>query len=235
MIKVLQNWKEVGEALGCLTSIGHDRNTRVYHSTPAKNWDLAQIAKLLKNKNKNIRILDMGCGGSSVLRFCFRNHFTRVYGIDLSINFTDRWQQIMYWKNNGFKLPYRLSAQSVTKTNFPNNFFDTLICLSVIEHDVDLEKFFLESERILKKRGILYISTDYWETKIETSDAPVNYGTEAGKEWIIFSREEIKRLIKLADNCGLKLRKKGFPRVDKRVVNWNTKDYTFLSMEFIKK
>ena len=235
MVNVLKNWGEVGEAIGYLQNVGRDKKTRSFHSTPVKNWDLAQVAKILLPKKRAIRILDMGCGGSSVLRFCYRYGFTNVYGIDLSINFHDRWQQLMYWKNNGFRVPYHLSAQSVTKTRFPNNFFDVAICLSVIEHNVSLSDFFADAARVLKPGGILYVSTDYWENKISTVTAPLNYGTEPGVEWNIFSKTEIHELIKIASKFHLNLNNKNIPKVDEPIVFWNTKRYTFLSLLFTKK
>jgi|SRR3989344_2156603 len=235
MIKILQNWREIGDAIGYLNSLGDNKLTRIYHTNPVKNWDMAQIASILRNKPKNIKILDMGCGGSSVLRFCFKNKFKYIYGIDLTIDFHDRWQQLMYWKNNNYRLPYHLSVQSVTKTNFKNHFFDILICLSVIEHNVILEKFICESSRILKKGGYLYVSTDYWENKINTFDSPVNYGIKPGKDWSIFSKQEIKNFILIAGNYGLELVKKEFPQVKQQVINWNSKNYTFISILFIKK
>lgn len=232
MIQILQNWGQIGEAIGYLYSMGKDKSKRVFHGTPLKNWDLAQIAKLLYGKSKLIYILDMGCGGSSVLRFCHMHGFKKVYGIDLSIGFQDRWQQLMFWKDNRFQLPYHLNSQSVTKTNFPDNFFDLLICLSVIEHGVNVADFLKECSRILKGNGLLYISTDYWPTKINTFNAPLNYGSNPGEEWNIFSKNEINQLINKAYDLGFRLKRKQIPKSGAPIVNWNRKKYTFLSLLF---
>ncbi len=233
MISVLRSWSDVGNALGYLMDLGTDKNTRTYHTNPLKNWDLAQIARLLAHQKKNVRILDMGCGGSNVLRYCHRNKFANVYGIDLTINFQDRWQQLMYFKNNRFRIPYHLSTQSVTQTTFENNFFDILICLSVIEHNVNLEQFFIECSRLLKKGGKLYLSTDYWDKKINTSDAPGNYGL-LENDWTIFSKKEIIEIIHIAKSERLILENKKIPDTNQPVVHWNTKKYTFLSIIFTK-
>ncbi|MBI4058326.1 class I SAM-dependent methyltransferase [Candidatus Gottesmanbacteria bacterium] len=235
MIKVLQSWSDIGEAIGYLQESGQNKNNRVFHTTPIKNWDLAQIAQLLRNYNKDIKILDLGCGGNNVLRLCYKQGFRHVYGIDLNITLNDRWQQFTLFKSNNFRLPYHISSQSITRTTFQNSFFDVLICLSVIEHHVDLNSFYHESSRILKKDGLLYLSTDYWDKKINTSDAPVNYGTIAGIEWNIFSKKEIFKLIQLARKYKFVLYKsQSIPNVNKPIVNWNTKQYTFISLIFKK-
>lgn len=233
MIKLLNSWAEVGEAIGFLSSMGSDKNTRVFHSTPVKNWDLAQIASLLKNKNKHIRILDMGCGGSNVLRYCYKQRFINTYGIDITVNFWDRLQQLTYWKNNSFKIPYHLFSRSVTETHFPDGFFDAIICLSVIEHEVNVENFLKEVARILRKKGEIYLSTDYHETKIETYDTPLNYESMKGK-WNIFSKKEIHNLISHARKYGLFLQNQNIPKMRKPVVNWNTKKYSFISLVFTR-
>lgn len=234
MIRILKDWSEVGLAYEYLTSLDDNKSYRVYHTTPMKNWDLAQIVELLKNKDKSIRILDMGCGGSNILRYCYVNKFKKIYGIDLTIHFQDRWQQLMYWKNNHFHLPYHLSSQDITKSNFPDNFFDILICLSVIEHNVSPHDFFKECARLLRKHGTLFLSTDYWNPKVYTSDAPSIYGAMPGSDWTIFSKEEIADLICIASRYGLKLLKPGFPKIGKPVIHFNTKKYTFLSIVLVK-
>ena len=235
MISILSSWSQIGESIGYLHALGTDKLSRVYHTTPLKNWDLAQVAKLLNGRNRKIRILDMGCGGSNVLRFCYRQKFSNVYGIDLTINFHDRLQQIMYWKNNNFKLPYHLSSQSVTQTSYDNEFFDVLICLSVIEHNVSVSDFLNESSRLLKKGGILYLSTDYRENKIDTSQAPLNYGGQAGKEWNVFSRKKIVELIERAKSYSLDVKDSRLPHIRDYIVEWNSKKYTFLSLVFIRR
>ena len=77
MIKILQNWEEVGRSIGKL----REKNCG-YHPDPIKNWDLVQISDLTKGLDKTSRILDMGCGGSATLGFLHRAGFKKVKGID---------------------------------------------------------------------------------------------------------------------------------------------------------
>ena len=53
-----------------------------------------------------------------------------------------------------------------------DSYFDSIICLSVIEHGFNEDLFFSQFSRILKKGGFLILSFDYWEKKINT-DLPI--------------------------------------------------------------
>ena len=55
-----------------------------------------------------------------------------------------------------------ISIQDLEKTGFQNNTFDFVTSLSVIEHGINIENYFKEMNRILKKEGLLLTSTDYW-------------------------------------------------------------------------
>ena len=59
----------------------------------------------------------------------------------------------------------KLSIQNLEATHYKENTFDFVTSLSVIEHGVDIQKYFEEMSRILKKDGLLLTSTDYWPEK----------------------------------------------------------------------
>ncbi|MGB6788955.1 MAG: hypothetical protein WBE20_12550, partial [Candidatus Acidiferrales bacterium] len=73
-----------------------------------------------------------------------------------------------------------------------------ITCLSVIEHGVDLKLFFDEMFRILKPRGVLFISTDYWSTPIDTKGI-AEYGTPVR----VFTRTDILEALELSKLSGL--------------------------------
>lgn len=119
----------------------------------------------------------------------------------------------------------------ITATPFDDHSFDFIACLSVIEHGIDLPKFFEESNRILKSGGHLLISTDYWPDSIDTGgrvafDVPVK----------IFDQYDVLNMVGSAADHGLFLFN---DRVDlaaqDRVVNWIGLDYTFINLLFHKK
>lgn len=227
MIKTLKSLEEVGIAIGVL-----QKEECGYHFDALKNWDLTQVNSILKKIEKNARILDIGCGesASSVLRFCHKKGYKNLVGIDLSIPIEDRLIQLqLMMKNKSIRPPYKLVKGDATKTNFPNNFFDLIVCVSVIEHGVNINSFFKEASRLLKSHGTLYISTDYWEPKIETGDLrPFDL------EWNIFSKKEIENLFHIAEKYNLRMKNHEIPPTEDKTVHWMGKEYTFISLTFEK-
>ena len=125
-----------------------------------------RLSDLLNNYQKNAHILDMGCGGSQVLRLLRERGFYNSIGIDLKISNYDRLMKL-YRIARDRKSPYKLKTMDMTKTTFSDSYFDCIFTVSVIEHGVDLEAFLKESNRLLKVGGRLFITTDYWEPKID--------------------------------------------------------------------
>ena len=225
MIRILETFEQVGKAVITLQRRGCH-----LHSVPQKNWDMAQILGILDDEKPNC-ILDMGCGGWHVLRLCRDNGVRNIFGVDLRLRLIDRLRPYYFAiKNKSTKLPYRVIRGDLTKTNFPNNTFDVITCLSVIEHGVNIESFLKEASRLLRHDGKLYVSTDYWEPKIliENSVRPF------GLNWKIFSKKEIKNLVNMAKEYNLKMEDESIPSTKEKVVHWGGKDYTYISLIFKK-
>jgi 2-polyprenyl-3-methyl-5-hydroxy-6-metoxy-1,4-benzoquinol methylase len=224
MIKVLTSWEDLGKSIGLL-----HKEKCGYHKRAVKNWDLAQISKLLSSMGKNIRILDMGCSGSQVLQYCHKKGYENIFGIDLNISILDRLRQLLYIFTEK-KIPYRLKNMDLMHTSYPNEFFDFIICLSVIEHGVDVEKMLKESSRILKSKGILFITTDYWEPKIITKNNQKLFNLD----WNIFSKNEIKNLLKIAKKYGLTCHDDYIPQITDKFIYFLNESYTFISITLYK-
>jgi SAM-dependent methyltransferase len=223
LIKVLQDWNEIGRA-----TIELERQGLPTHGVVQKNWDLWQILEFQSFKNK--RVIDLGCGGLYLLNFLSLLQFDNLTGIDLSLSLSDRFYPIFYslYTKRALRPAYKLYRKNIENTGFEGNSFDFAISLSVIEHGVDLHKFFSETARILIDGGILYLSTDYWEPKIHTDESMQMYGAE----WTIFSKDEIANLIDLAQKHGFHLRKEvEIPNVKDPVIYYRSIGYTFCSIE----
>jgi SAM-dependent methyltransferase len=182
-----------------------------------KNWDLTLILPRLGHGN----ILDVGCQGSVVLNNCLKMglHGDKV-GIDL----------IQIPAPNGI----RHLVGDITNNDLPSEYFNYITCLSVIEHGVDINKFFVESSRLLKSGGHLFMSFDYWNPKLDTDGVLV-----FGLPWHIFSRSEVEEMIQVGSSVDLNLN---------GPIDWTIQDgtikpgywspcnhnYTFGMLEFIK-
>ncbi len=160
------------------------------HRGPEKNWDhLAAVTTILANTAPSARILDAGAEiYSNVLPALFLYGYRELYGINLS--FTDPTR----------RGPIRYLSGDLTRTAFPDSFFDAITCLSVIEHGVPLADYFREMYRLLKPNGLLITSTDYYPTPVDTR-GHVAHGTPIK----IFSKPEILTALDLARSVGFEL------------------------------
>ena len=90
MIKVLQDWVEIGEANKSLGRLALPK-----HSSAEKNWDFYQLYQLMESQQRELKIVDLGCGGGDTLRLLGAMGFENLLGIDLSIRLQDRLRQIL--------------------------------------------------------------------------------------------------------------------------------------------
>ncbi|WP_179228452.1 class I SAM-dependent methyltransferase [Leptolyngbya ohadii] len=218
MIEVLPDRQTVQTATQILQQQGLPT-----HLTPQKNWDQALLAQLLEPIDRQAAILDMGCGDCCTLDFLAALGFTSLHGIDLQIKDLQA--------DKPESRPYQLSEGDLMHTPFADRSYEVLTSISVIEHGVDLNAFFAEADRLLKPNGILYVTTDYWETKIPIDSTIKPFGLS----WQIFSREEIQQAIDLAEQHGLTpIQETAIPACQESPVSWYSRDYTFIALAFRK-
>ena len=223
MIKVLQNWSELGQWYQSLSARGLP-----LHFVAQKNFDFYHLHQLLDPIPRSAALVDLGCGDAGTLLFLRAMGFRELHGIDLKITWPTRAQQ---WVRaaRGRALPYHLYQGDLTQTPFPGGRFDAGICISVIEHGVPLSKFFAEARRILKPSAPLLVSTDYWEPKI----AQPSNAVADGLPWRISCRQDIEALVRLAKANGFSLLHDGpVPDCSERTVAWSSQRYTFVLLLF---
>ena len=99
---------------------------------------------------------------------------------------------------------FDISVQDLEKTEFQHSTFDFVTSLSVIEHGINIQNYFKEMNRIIKKGGLLLTSTDYWPDKIvNLVNTDVNPKNSPDN---IFSRKEIEEdVIRIAERNGFLL------------------------------
>jgi SAM-dependent methyltransferase len=184
------------------------------HRGPEKNWDhLAAVTTILANTNRSARILDAGAEiYSNVLPALFLYGYRELYGINLS--FTDPTR----------RGPIRYIPGDLTHTPFPDENFDAITCLSVIEHGVPLPDYFREMYRLLKPNGLLITSTDYYPIPIDTR-GKVAHGTPIK----IFSKPEIQAALELARSVGFQATGDLDLECDEKPIHWEPfgLEYTF--------
>jgi SAM-dependent methyltransferase len=214
---VLKNSFEIYHAMKCLRSLGlfphHDR---------VKSWDTLKMIDIIKQANMSAFVLDVGCNGSPILPLLRRLGFMNLYGCDL---FLEEGISAAIELYNTFDI----SVQDLEKTEFENNTFDFVTSLSVIEHGINIQNYFKEMNRIIKKGGLLLTSTDYWPDKIvnlvNTDINPKNSPDN------IFSRREIEEdVIRVAERNGFLLTEPIDFTHGEKVIHWNDTclDYTFI-------
>ena len=113
---------------------------------------------LLQHVPTKDKMWDCACGNGQVA-IDMVDHFNQIYATDINRNQLD----------NAFKHPkINYSLQKAEKTDFPNHFFD-LICVAQALHWFDMEAFFNETDRVLKKGGILAVfAYGFFHTNSET-------------------------------------------------------------------
>ena len=211
---VLSFSSQVTESLSELERIGLFPNT-----CAAKNWDaLGALAAILKRVPKTGKIMDVGAlPQTPFLQWLFLCGYHQLWGIDPTFAGIARRGPITY------------EPGDITQTRFPDDFFDAISCLSVIEHGVDPRAYLRECSRILKPGGILITSTDYWESPVDTQgkvvcDSPMR----------IFDRVAIEAFEQYALSVGLACTEPLDLDCDEKVVEWEGVRYTFVMMTMRK-
>lgn len=215
MNRFLQTRQEVDQCTAWLNSKG-----LISHYFTCKDFDIANICKELKDGD----LLDMGSSGSWILHNAIRLGIKgKKCGIDLS-DHENPISGVEYTKGDLMATPYKSAS------------FDTITCLSVIEHEVDFGKLAKECSRLLRLKGVLYISFDYWNPTVNTDDV----GTKLyGLKWNILDAADVSRL-------EVELGKEGL--IMSSNMDWTTKEavinsqfcapygksYTFGLLKFIK-
>lgn len=192
----------------------------ISHIFTCKDFDIANICKELKDGD----LCDLGSNGSYLLHNAVKMGIKgRKCGIDLG------------------KPEYELEGVEyiqgdLMNTPYENNSFDVITVLSVIEHEVSFEKLAKECSRLLKKDGNLYITFDYWNPKVDTTDV----GTKLyGLTWTILDKIDVNNLVTALKNEGLVLSSEIDWTTNETVVNPQFyapygKKYTFGILHFKK-
>jgi len=104
------------------------------------------------NRDSKFKVLEVGCGPGYFLR-CIERWFPHCELVGLDID-----QALINYAQN-YLCKTMLIKHDSHKLSFDDRSFDVVCSLQVIEHLEKPEYFFNEASRVLKKEGILIIST----------------------------------------------------------------------------
>jgi 2-polyprenyl-6-hydroxyphenyl methylase/3-demethylubiquinone-9 3-methyltransferase len=102
---------------------------------------------------KNIKILDIGCGGGLLSEPMCRLGAS-VVGIDASKKNIEVAK--FHAKKNNLKIDYKVASPEMLKTKVK---FDVILNMEIVEHVEDINFFIKESSKLLKKNGIMFVAT----------------------------------------------------------------------------
>lgn len=101
---------------------------------------------------RNMRVMDYGCGpgyGTAIIA----KKAKEVVGVDIS-------EEALEYAKSHYALPnVKFIKIDTHPTEFPENSFDIIVSSHVIEHIDNVKKYLLQLKRILRKGGMLIITT----------------------------------------------------------------------------
>ena len=136
--------------MGKLEKIIGERFDTLADSFPAHiDKEDARVKKIIETAGdvSGKKILEVGCGKGRVARV-FKSLGADIYGIDISDKLLEEAKKIdskRFIKADAYNMP------------FPDDSFDVIYLLEVIEHLPDIERMFQEASRVLSKKGKLII------------------------------------------------------------------------------
>lgn len=106
------------------------------------------------NNWQGLRVLDIGCGGGFTCEYIAQRRAI-VSGIDQSSKCIE--QANLHGIANKLKIDYRHGyAENLP---YPDNSFDVVICVDVLEHVADVDKTLMEIYRVLDRGGFFFFDT----------------------------------------------------------------------------
>jgi len=132
--------------------------------------ELSRFIKFNPTRYKEIKYLEIGVGQGFNLINSLKDNYN-IVGIEPgnSLGFVGRYQlAIDLMKANGIQDPESKLFQAVAEDlPFEDKSFDFVFSIAVLEHVNDIEKVFIESDRVLKDGGIMYMNIPNYNSFFE--------------------------------------------------------------------
>jgi len=146
---------------------------------------------------KNIKILDIGCGGG-LLSEPMSRLGANVVGIDASKKNIEVAK--FHAKKNKLKIDYKVASPEMLKTKVK---FDVILNMEIVEHVEDLNFFIKKSSKLLKKDGLMFVAT---LNKTLKSYAFAIIGAEYILKWLPIGTHDWEKFVKPSDLINISKR-----------------------------
>jgi len=146
--------------------------------------------KSLNKPLKNMKILDIGCGGGLLSEPMCRLGAS-VVGIDAAKKNIEVAK--FHAKKNKLKIDYRVASPEMLKTKLK---FDVILNMEIVEHVEDINFFIKESSKLLKKNGVMFVAT---LNKTLKSYAFAIIGAEYILKWLPIGTHDWEKFVKPND------------------------------------
>lgn len=188
----------------------HHYNQRYFEDRDNLDLPLAETLKVFMHERALESVLDVGCGTGLLVKFLSTSGF-RAVGCDIedeAIKAAKNLNNIDLVKASAINLP------------FPNNSFDCITSISVVEHlrPQEVKKFIKESKRILKPGGFIFIVTPNFATPLRLLKGKQWFGYSDPTHINFYTRSSLARVLKNYGFTNLQTRFKTKADIP---FNWN--------------
>ena len=160
-----------------------------YHALEESHWWFVgrrdMVWRLLKDLDRNLSILEIGCSGGPLIRLLQRKGFAKIIGIDINEC------SVQLCRSLG---EADIRVADGCATGFSNEQFDVVIASDVLEHIEDPNQGLTEWSRILKPKGIVLVFVPAFQFLWGRHD-------EVNRHYRRYSKQEIVSLLEQAGFC----------------------------------
>jgi len=149
-------------------------------------FGLRKRADVIIRRIKSGRLLDIGCGTGSFIRYLRDNSTFEVYGTEIN-------EKTISELKEKHELDVRFG--NLCEINFSEDFFDAITLWDVIEHLPNPQRTLNEIKRILKPEGILVIRVPNGNSLDFKIFGKYWAGLDAPRHYYVFTRETLRRLL----------------------------------------
>jgi len=169
----LVSFKSIIAYIEEMRQLAKTHNVPYLWSHDCRRWEYA-CAIMYSGIRTGMKVLDIGSAGS-LLPYYLAIAGCQVYATDLHefLANDSRLAEL-------FQVELTYEAQDVQNLDYEDNSFDAVTCISVIEHVPDDGKAMKEMARVLKKGGVLALSTDVHPQYLPYPDAMQSAAKKAG-------------------------------------------------------